>query len=150
MGDWIEVSSQTSGSWLYLLALPAVILVAFAVYGRTRPAVSAPMRKVLWILRAVTLAVLLLLLTDPVVKLTGTRTARPLLLALVDTSPSMSVRAADGSSRLDHVVETIDGDFFATGQRVESWGFADEPYRLALDTLHTVQPHGRGRISAAP
>ena len=144
MGDWIEVSSQTSGSWLYLLALPAVILVAFAVYGRTRPAVSAPMRKVLWILRAVTLAVLLLLLTDPVVKLTGTRTARPLLLALVDTSPSMSVAAADGSSRLDHVVETIDGDFFATGQRVESWGFADEPYRLALDTLHTVQPHGRG------
>ena len=57
----------------------------------------------------------------------------------------MSVRAADGSSRLDQVVQVmIDGDFFATGQRVESWGFADEPYRLALDTLHSVQPRGRG------
>ena len=98
MADWIEVSSQTSGSWLYLLALPAVILVAFAVYGRTRPAVSAPMRKVLWILRAVTLAFLLLLLTDPVIELTGKRTALPCC-----SPSSIRVRACPCARRMARV-----------------------------------------------
>jgi len=144
MSDWIEVSAHPSGQWLYLLALPALLLLAFSIYKRTEPAVSALVLKALWILRGTTLVFVLLLLIDPVVGLTGKRAALPLLIALVDTSPSMAITMEDGSSRLDHVTRLMETNFFQSRQKFEAWGFAEAPYRLSLDTLGAVIPRGRG------
>ena len=146
MTEWLELSVQTEGQWPYLLAIPPALIFAYFAYAKTEPAVSAAVRKWVWLTRSLALVLLILLIAEPVLALLGKRAALPIVLALIDTSPSMGVEGERGLSRLEQLVGALDGDLRQTLSRcaVEAWGFSEEPYRVGLDTLSGMTSGGYG------
>ncbi len=146
MSEWLELSVHAEGQWLYFLAIPPALVFAYFAYAKTQPTVSAAVRRWVWLARSLALVLLLLLIAEPVLGLLGKRAALPIVLALIDTSPSMGVEGERGVSRLDRLVEALDGDLRRALSHcaVEAWGFSEEPYRVSLDTLTSLTSRGYG------
>jgi hypothetical protein len=87
-----------TGSILFLL-VAAIAAVAFSayVYRQTVPEVPTAVRRLLLALRALALLLIILLLSQPIVRLTFTRLQRPTVAILVDDSASMALTDGRGS-----------------------------------------------------
>lgn len=83
--------AQRHPEWV-LLGCVAAVAAAIWFYRRFQPAVARPRRIVLSALRAALLALLVVLLADPVLQVTVQHVSRPLLWLLVDGSESMELR----------------------------------------------------------
>lgn len=110
---------------------------------------------VLVVLRSAAVALLALVLCEPVLTWWHQQIIRPLVLVLVDTSPSMRV-AAGPDTRLQQAVAVMgDGVWSVRLQQAEvrAWGFAESAYPLALDTVAAASTRGQatdiGRALAA-
>lgn len=129
---------------MLLVLLPAVCFLTYFIYRQTHPSPDQKRRILLVGLRSAIASLLLLLLIEPVLSLWSKQVVRPLLLLLVDTSPSMAT-AEEGISRLRQVEEVLKHEDWrkALAQaEVRAWGFAENPYPLSLDTVSALQVNG--------
>jgi hypothetical protein len=86
--------------WKVLLGVLLVVF-AFFVYRRTFPQLPARRRILLGVLRAAAFTLLVLFVLDPSLVSVVMDESRPLVLALVDVSASMSITDCNGRSRLE-------------------------------------------------
>lgn len=89
------------------LTIVAALLIAGAltwwVYRKTTPEISHPKRVTLWTLRFLGLALVILLLAEPVIRSVLDRKQRPVLAVLVDTSKSLSPAVTNSEAVRAHV-----------------------------------------------
>ena len=155
MSEWSDSQLQLAGPRVFLVLLPFLIGFVYWVYQRTYPQVDAKRRMVLVALRAVAVALLAMVLCEPILTWWHQQVIRPLVLVLVDTSPSMKV--AEGPvTRLQQTMAVLgDERWSARLQQAEvrAWGFAESAYPLALDTVAVASTRGQatniGRALAA-
>ena len=102
MSDPLDAAIHLNAVWLWFLLLPLMVWFAHFVYHRTRPPVVHARVTVLLILRATILGVLVLLLAEPVLSYLARRALRPVVVTLIDLSPSMEVEEG-GVTRLDRI-----------------------------------------------
>ncbi len=92
-------------AWLYLIALAAAVVGVRWFYRRVPESVNRPMRLLLAVLRSVAVALLMVLLMEPVLSLVSNVTERPVIGVLVDRSRSMEIAdATTGAMRGDEAV----------------------------------------------
>jgi hypothetical protein len=97
----------TRGSVLVVAALLLAIPTAWWSYRRTVPPLPRPVRVGLAVMRGLALALLIILLGDPVIRVERTVRFQPVLAVLLDASSSMS-RSDDGARRIDHARLVLD------------------------------------------
>ena len=155
MSEWSDSQLQLAGPRVFLVLLPFLLAFVYWVYQRTYPQVEPKRRLVLVALRAVAVALLAMVLCEPVLTWWHQQIIRPLVLVLVDTSTSMKVAEGPGT-RLQQAVAVLgDEGWSATLQQAEvrAWGFAESAYPLALDTVAVASTRGQatdiGRALAA-
>ena len=155
MSEWSDSQLQLAGPRVFLVLLPFLLAFVYWVYQRTYPQVEPKRRLVLVALRAVAVALLAMVLCEPVLTWWHQQVIRPLVLVLVDTSTSMKVAEGPGT-RLQQAVAVLgDEGWSATLQQAEvrAWGFAESAYPLALDTVASASTRGQatdiGRALAA-
>lgn len=87
-----DISLKTSlhGGWLLLLIIISVA-TAYAVYRRTVPPISTFWRVILVNLRTLSIVLVLLLLFEPILRVTRKKLEKPVIAVLVDDSASMSL-----------------------------------------------------------
>ena len=129
------------GVWLWLLLVPVLAWLGRWIYRRTRPAVDPATGRLLWVLRASALALILLVLAEPLLSWLARSARRPVVVALLDTSASMNV-VEQGSSRLQRAVEVLGGGLRDDLRDAVVRGFSGSPYPIALDTLSRVAAAG--------
>ena len=129
------------GVWLWLLLVPVLAWLGRWIYRRTRPAVDPATGRLLWVLRAAALAMILLVLAEPLLSWLARGARRPVVVALLDTSASMNV-VEQGSSRLQRAVEVLGGGLRDDLRDAVVRGFSGSPYPVALDTLSRVAAAG--------
>ena len=131
---------------LYLLLACLALLAAVFVYRQTLPPVSVVWRSVLGFLRTLALAMVLLLLFEPVLNIFRHRMEKPNVLILVDKSASMSV--SDGEiSRQEAVRDLLSGAGFKALQseaRLHFLAFSDSIQELTPAQLDTFPATGSG------
>lgn len=154
MAEWSDSQLQLAGPRAFLVLLPFLFAFVYWVYQRTYPDVDPKNRLVLVGLRGAAVALLVLVLCEPVLTWWNQRVIRPLVLVLVDTSPSM--RVAGSSTRLQQAVAVLGDERWAERLQqaeVRAWGFAESAYPLALDTIAAASTRGQatdiGRALAA-
>ena len=145
MSEWSDSHLQLAGPRVFLVLLPFLLAFVYWVYQRTYPDVDPKRRMMLVVLRGAAVALLALVLCEPVLTWWHQRVIRPLVLVLVDTSPSMG--AAEGPvTRLQQAAAVLgDEDWSARLQQAEvrAWGFAESAYPLALDTVAAASTRGQ-------
>ena len=155
MPEWSDSHLQLAGPRVFLVLLPFLLAFVYWVYQRTYPQVAPKRRMVLVVLRGTAVALLAMVLCEPILTWWHQQIIRPLVLVLVDTSPSM--RVAEGpSTRLQQAVAVLGDDVWSAGLQqaeVHAWGFAESAYPLALDTVAVASTRGQatdiGRALAA-
>src|SRR5512140_1849284 len=91
------LSISFGGSILFFLLCAAIAVgAAFFFYRFTLPPLPRGTRLTLSVLRSLSLALLLLLLFEPVARLTTTTRQEPVIAVLVDNTQSMTIRDAAG------------------------------------------------------
>ena len=145
MSEWSDSHLQLAGPRVFLVLLPFLLAFVYWVYQRTYPDVEPKLRIVLVVLRGAAVALLVMVLCEPVLTWWHQRVIQPLVLVLVDTSPSM--RVAEGPfTRLQQAVAVLgDERWSARLQQAEvrAWGFAESAHPLALDTVAAASTRGQ-------
>ena len=145
MSEWSDSHLQLAGHRVFLVLLPFLIAFVYWVYQRTYPQVDPKRRMALVVLRGAAVALLAMVLCEPVLTWWHQQVIRPLVLVLVDTSPSM--RVTEGPvTRLQQAVAVLsDEGWSARLQQAEvrAWGFAESAYPLALDTVAVASTRGQ-------
>jgi hypothetical protein len=88
-----------SGWWCFLILLVAAVVAAVWFYRVAPPAVGRRLRRVLVGLRIAALAVVIIVLLEPVIRLTRTVSERPVVAVLLDVSRSMAIPDGTGGAR---------------------------------------------------
>ncbi|MCD4691061.1 VWA domain-containing protein [bacterium] len=95
-------------AWIYLIALVASVVSVRWFYRCVPETVSRPLRLLLAVLRSVALALLVVLLMEPVLSLSRVARERPVIGVLVDRSRSMAMEdATAGARRGDEAVALL-------------------------------------------
>ena len=145
MSEWSDSQLQFAGPRVFLVLLPFLIAFVYWVYQRTYPQVDVKRRMVLVALRTVAVALLAMVLCEPILTWWHQQVIRPLVLVLVDTSPSM--RVAEGPvTRLQQAVAVLSDERWSARLQqaeVRAWGFAESAYLLALDTVAVASTRGQ-------
>ena len=155
MSEWSDSQLQLAGPRVFLVLLPFLLAFVYWVYQRTYPDVDPKRRMVLVVLRGAAVALLTMVLCEPILTWWHQQVIRPLVLVLVDTSPSM--RVAEGSvTRLQQAAAVLGDEAWSARLQqaeVRAWGFAESAYPLALDTVAAASTRGQatdiGRALAA-
>ncbi|MFH1010706.1 MAG: vWA domain-containing protein [bacterium] len=139
-------------SLLYLLLTCLALVAALFVYRRTLPPVSVAWRGILSALRVLALAIILLLLFEPVLHIFLRRTEKPSVLVLVDKSASMSIQDAEGP-RPQTIQRLLSGsglESLRKRTRLHYFAFSDSAQPLAPEQLDTLPATGsQTNLSAA-
>ena len=96
MPEWLDLHLRLEGRQEWVILVPVLAAVVYLVYQRTRPPVGRARRWQLVALRSLTLALLAVLLAEPVLGFWGKQVRRPGVVLLVDTSPSMALEEEAG------------------------------------------------------
>lgn len=139
--DWPirSVSLGVHGPWLavFWLALTLALALAVWAYRAPVPPLPRPSRVLFGALRFAALALLILILFQPVVTVASRESERPVLPVLVDVSTSMKLPAragaADTTTRF-HVVRRVLADLLpelAKDFDVRLYGFAEDVEEIA-------------------
>lgn len=139
MSDLPDTVFHLDAVWLWFLLLVPVLWFARFVYRRTRPSVPPARVTILWLLRGVSFLVLLLLLAEPVLSYLARRALRPVIVTLIDTSPSMDVEES-GVTRLDRIRRVMQGEL---GE------YLNGPVRAFSATVRDIDPDTLDRLSAS-
>jgi len=145
MSEWLDFSVRLEGDRAFLALLPVAGALAYLIYQRTHPAVDPVRRIALAAMRGAAMALILLMLAEPVLGLWSKQVVYPLFLLLVDTSPSMGTEE-EGIQRLAQVKEVLEHEDWRerlAPAEVQAWGFAGEPYDLSLDTVSVLGVNGQ-------
>ncbi len=151
MAEWSDSSFYLQGSAYYLFFLPALAVFAHWAYRHTYPQPESARRIILVALRTASFGLLVLILAEPIVGWWSKQVIRPVLLILLDTSPSMKTTEQE-KTRLKQVVEVLGAENWQAhlGQaEIRSWGFADSIYPINLDTVAAARFGGRATNIAA-
>ena len=140
MSEWSDSSLYLEGSSYVLVLLPVLGAFAYWTYRHTYPEVESARRRVLVALRIAVLGLLVAILAEPVLGWWSKQVIRPVVLVLIDTSPSM--KTAEGEkTRLEQVVAVLGAERWQAGLQqaeIRTSGFAESIYPLALDTVAAV------------
>lgn len=145
MFKWSDSNFYLEGSGYFLLLLPVLGAFVGWVYRYTHPEVEPMRRVVLVALRTAALGLLLSLLAEPVVGWWSQQVIRPMVLVLLDTSPSMKT-TEQGRTRLEQIFPVLKSEDWRAGldqAEIRAWGFAESVYPLALDTVAAVNVGGQ-------
>ena len=129
-----------------LLLLVLAFVVALLVYRRTTPPVATWLRRALGILRAFALAIVLLLLFEPVLSLVVQRSQKPVVAVLLDRSASMSL-ADSALSRADIARRVLAQpwlDQLRDKADLQAFVFSDSLRQFDLDSLENLKFDGDG------
>jgi hypothetical protein len=134
------------GAWWYVLAAVLALALAFAVYRYTLPPVSRLRRNVLWVLRAAALALLILLLFEPLLTYLVGRSRPPVVAVLVDNSASMAItgRSEDRAKVLRNLLAASELSALTHRAQVRAFAFADTLVELPFDSLAKLPLNGVG------
>ncbi|RPH94032.1 VWA domain-containing protein [candidate division KSB1 bacterium] len=136
----------TNSIWFYLLTALLLVLAAWAVYRFTLPPVSRFRRTVLWILRGCALALLALLLFEPVLSYLKKLVKPPVVAVLIDQSASIGSNVQNGS-REQAIRQLLSSSVLKDlGRRtaLEYRTFADSLFDMSADSLASIGFHGVG------
>ncbi|HCR48807.1 MAG TPA: hypothetical protein DIW24_04195, partial [Bacteroidetes bacterium] len=86
--------------WVLIPALLVAAALTWWTYGRSRPVLPLPKRLLLSALRFLTLAIVLVLLFEPILRMIRELPKRPVVAFLVDTSKSVGLREKELRSAL--------------------------------------------------
>ena len=89
-------------NWLFSIAVLILAAIAYLYYFRTLPPLSAGRRGLLFLVRALSLAILFFLILEPVLRLLYRQNEKPMVAVLLDNSASMKIRE-NGAARGDSV-----------------------------------------------
>ncbi|MCB0303013.1 MAG: hypothetical protein KDI38_04475, partial [Calditrichaeota bacterium] len=79
-------------NWLFSIAVLILAAIAYLYYFRTLPPLSAGRRGLLFLVRALSLAILFFLILEPVLRLLYRQNEKPMVAVLLDNSASMKIR----------------------------------------------------------
>jgi hypothetical protein len=137
--------------WIPLVFILAALTFTLFVYRRTIPASSNLLRRMLAALRYICLAIVLLLLVEPVLALRWTSLRRPTIAVLIDESASMALMDST-SRRSDRVKEIMRMPWISKLQEssnVKIMAFADSLRQIDEDSLASMRFNGDGTDIAA-
>ncbi|MDD5088990.1 MAG: hypothetical protein PHI18_09380, partial [bacterium] len=136
----------TASAWWFVGAALLVLVLSWAVYRYTLPPVSRSRRSLLWILRGVALAILILLLFEPVLRLLATHRKNPVIALLIDESASLSVRpsAENRSGRVTAFLQSPALQELRRHADLRCFAFADSLHSVNPDSLTTLAFTGVG------
>lgn len=137
----LDTGLSVDGRWPWLLLVPLLGWFVHQVYRRTRPQVPSLRARWLWLLRTASLTALVLLLVEPTATFLARRVLRPVIVTLVDTSPSMAVDES-GQTRLGRALDTVSGPLAGHRRGGPILAFADRVYPVSADTLAALRPTG--------
>ncbi len=122
---------------LLLLLIIAAIVAAYVTYRYTVPPVSATLRWILTGLRAVSLSLILLAVSEPLLQLISTSTHSPVITLLVDHSLSMAAGDSTGEKerRLRSLVEQRLIPSFSASADLRSFRFSSGVTPLNIETF---------------
>ncbi|UCE05727.1 MAG: hypothetical protein JSW07_19375 [bacterium] len=126
---------------LFILFFIVLIGLSLYVYRRTNPPVPDWLKRVLTILRIVSLVIMLFILFEPILSLSWNRTEKPIIAVLLDNSASMSL-TDDGDIRSDKAKKVLNSDLIqkiAKDKEVEFYQFSDRLYPLSVMQFDSVK-----------
>jgi len=141
----MHLGLSASGWWYVLLGILAVA-GSYFVYRYTLPPVSIARRIALWLLRSVALALLLLLLFEPVLSYLRHLTKPPVVAMLVDRSASMGITSGkeDRKAQTRRVLDSPTLHSVAHRSDLRIFEFADTVTETSFDSLRALLPNGIG------
>ena len=132
--------------WIPFGVVLFALLFTLFVYRHTNPASSNLLRRFLAALRYAALAVLVLLLFEPVLAMRWTKSREPTIAVLIDESASMTL-ADSATRRHDRAKELLRGSWLREMQkanRVALLAFADTLRAITADSVTTMRFNGDG------
>ena len=145
MSEGLDLAISQQGKGIYLWIIPFVGVGVYWVYRHTQPVVKSHIRWLLIGVRTASFSLILLLLAELVFSLWLNKIERPVVLTLMDVSPSMDIEEA-GFSRLDRVKKLITSDAFESiwkAARENLWAIGEEPFLVAQDQIDTLRVYGK-------
>lgn len=137
--------------WIPLALTIAALVFVFFVYRRTTPVSSDLLRRTLATIRCISLAVVVLLLFEPVLGLRWTSLRQPTIAVLIDDSASMALidsttRRSDRTKEIMHMpwMEKLQQ---TTNVRINA--FADSLRQITQDSIAALRFAGDGTDIAA-
>ena len=137
--------------WIPLLFVLAALIFTLFIYRRTIPVSSKLLRRTLAALRYMSLAIVLLLLVEPVLALRWTSLRQPTIAILIDESASIALMDST-TRRSDRVKEIMRMPWISKLQEssnVKIMAFADSLRQITGDSLATMRFTGDGTDIAA-
>lgn len=84
-------------NWLFALTVVVIVLMAYLFYRKTLPPLSAFRRGFAFVLRALSLAIILFLILEPVIRTIFQQNEKPVVAVLADNSASMNIKESYGA-----------------------------------------------------
>ena len=128
-----------------LLLIPLTLGFVIFVYGRTHPIAEGKLRVALVVVRSIAMAILILLIAEPVMGLLSKKVVRPVVAILMDVSGSMATLEGR-RSRIGRIKQVVGGDRFQeafSGAQIAAFGFAEEAFPVQLADLEAITTRGR-------
>lgn len=140
----------------YIVIAAIAILVSAYFYHRTQPALDSKRRLLLFVLRSITLAIVLLFLISPVLSYIRSRVEKPQVILLTDISRSMDLISGTASktSTLQSLSAIAAAKFTAAGYESFAYNFAngldgERDASLLAPALHGLaEKHDFSRVKA--
>jgi hypothetical protein len=131
---------------VFVLLAGAAVAFAVLIYRYTLPPISGARRMLLWTLRGLALALILLMIFEPVLNFIQSKNERPTIAVLVDRSASMGIAVEHGRRSSDVATLMTSAALRDLNSRahVRTFVFADSVREIAIDSLGSVAASGVG------
>lgn len=140
----MDLVANQPHAWLYLTALVAAIAAIRWFYRRVPETISRMMRLLFATLRGAALAVLIVLLMEPVLSLVRTAHERPVIGVLVDRSRSMAIAdATTAATRGEEAIGLLNEIVLpriARDAELAAFSFAGDTHSLGTERLSVMSP----------
>lgn len=133
--DKIELSFSSS-PWMIILGVIIIGLFSFFVYRFTLPPITGIKKTILIILRSLALLFLLIILFEPLAKLTKSEILEPVNLVFIDNSSSITFQ--DGVDRERQVKDFLSGLVKSDINGLEFFSFGNNVKQVHPDSLNKI------------
>ncbi|MBL7092771.1 hypothetical protein ISS22_02240 [candidate division KSB1 bacterium] len=115
--------------------------LSYFVYKRTNPPAPTWLKTILTVLRFLSLAIILFILFEPILKLSWQRKEKPIVAVLLDNSASMTLEN-NGESRAQKAISVLGSEIFQNGVKDVNFDYYQFSYKLdpfKIDELDSVK-----------